>query len=247
MKGVEIQWKTVDRSRNIPSDSYENSFVSFMDGAVQYFKNAFLPLIDGTTIKFKDEARDEYESSLFTPFLFEQNISSLESILNELHFFKTNNPTLMICRTEAIKIMKGEIVSMNHVETLLTQIGDYFYGLAMRLFSYYQQHRLWIFQGSVLMEKGIIRRSAGKLMESDEKGVPFAFYDCLIMEIETKTALSEQLVGKKVLGNSFIEGIFGYMIAYAFQISYECMNRKLFDDLDERKRILRRIDDLKKG
>ncbi|PKL36215.1 MAG: hypothetical protein CVV44_18535 [Spirochaetae bacterium HGW-Spirochaetae-1] len=246
MRGVEAQWKILDKSKHDPQDVFDNNYINYLDAAVQFFKNAFTCLINGTPITFRDEHRDEFESSVFTADIFDDELKAFESLLNAMHQFRTANPTLNLKREEAVRIMRKQLATMNHVEDLIGSMGEYFYDLAKKLLFFYEQHRLWIFYGNQASGKGMIRRPLERtdLAGEREEGRPLPFYDCSIIRIESGTALSDQLVGKKVLGNSSGEGIIGYIISYAFQIAHQCGNSRLLSDLEERKKILRRIQDL---
>jgi hypothetical protein len=69
-RAAELQWSQVDRRKNDPSAAMENDFIQYLDAVVRFFRNTFLPLIDGSSITFRDSARDEFSSPVFRQDVF---------------------------------------------------------------------------------------------------------------------------------------------------------------------------------
>ena len=65
MKGVEDQWRYIDKKHYDPKTTYNENFISFIDALVQYFKNMYVPLLDGTTVVFRDMGREEMRGRCF--------------------------------------------------------------------------------------------------------------------------------------------------------------------------------------
>jgi hypothetical protein len=249
-RAVELQWGQVDRRKNDPSAALENNFILYLDAVVRFFSNTFLPLINGSSITFRDSARDEFSSPVFRQEVFMNETRTLERLIGEINTFRSANPTLNLSYNEAVKIMKGRITTMNNVRELLLSAGDFFYELASRILLYYEEHRKWIFNGSPWKEKALVRRPVGPdfLEESSGgggKGSPMPFYDCIIIGFERPMPLSERLLGKKVLGNTSGEGLLGYMTAYAFQAAGLCSNPRIASDMERRNSLRAREKELR--
>ncbi len=243
--GVEVQGRLLDRKRSDPEDLLNNNFLAYLDGAMHYFRHAWFNLLDGTPVQLRDVARDEYESPLFSDEIFTDEVNTLERLLNAMHDFRTENPTMVVSNSEMTGIMTGQISTMNHVRELVTSAGNFFYNLASDLLFYYDQHRLWIHHGNRRVEKSEVRRPVRKSDYSDlTGGRPFAFFDCIITGFEEEPRLFEEIKGRKVLGTSFGEGVVSIIIAYAFQIAQLCRNESLQKDMGDRRELLSRIDQL---
>lgn len=242
---VEIQGRLLDRKRYDPEELLQNNFIAYLDGTLHYFRHSFLSLIDGTQVHLRDVARDEYESPLFSDEIFIDEVNTLEKLLNSFHEFRTENPTMVISSSEISGIMSGQISTMNHVREMVTMAGNYFYNMAKELFFYYDQHRLWIHHGNRRIEKSEVRRPVRKSDYQDlAEGKPFSFFDCVITGFEQTPRLADELKGRKVMGTTFGEGVVSIMTAYAFQVAHLCRNESLQKDLNDRKDLLARIDQL---
>ncbi len=248
-KGIENQWNTIENKKHNPDIVYNEDFFSYIDGIVQYFKNACMPFLDGSIIYFKDPDRNEYESSIFSAEYFREDFVRLDSIIDEMHFFKSNNPTLAISRNEVEKIMRKKIRSMSHVEEFVRVVGDFFYNIGKELLYIYELHRLWIFNRNTQNNLMDIRIP----LEKDEvkkiplqSGRPIPFYDSTIKDFFSGSKLTKNMTGEKIIDHSMNEGIFIYVLAFALQAAQECFNEKLFSELDERKKIMNRLEDIRR-
>ncbi|OHD63031.1 MAG: hypothetical protein A2176_09430 [Spirochaetes bacterium RBG_13_51_14] len=245
LKGVEDQWRYIDRKHYDPKTTYNENYIHFLDALVQYFKNMYLPLLDGTTIVFRDTARQEHEGSFFSFNYFQSHLERFSSILDEMHFFRTNNPTLSVGRDEARKHMKGSGTSLGSVERFMRSIGECFYAIGKELQDVYEMHRRWVAGRTMTAGSEPVRDTIKDrlLDDTSEWGRPIPFYDCVIKEIEDGSALSKELAGKRVLEDSLWEGVYIRMNAFAYQVAYECMSEFLARDLENRKALLKKIEE----
>jgi hypothetical protein len=244
-KGVEDQWRYIDKKHHDPRTVYHENFIGFLDALVQYFKNMYLPLLEGTTIIFRDMGREEHEGALFSFDYFEKHLVLFNKILDEVHFFRTNNPTLALSREEAKRILKNVSGKQAEVGRFIRTIGDCFYFIGRDLQVVYDQHRRWAAGRSSLAGIEPPRDPLKNRLpdEKNELGRPIPFYDCVIMEVKNGTAVSKELAGKRVMDDSLYDGVFVRMNAFAYQVAYECMSERLAADLEERKSLLKRIED----
>jgi hypothetical protein len=245
VKGVEDQWRYIDKKHHDPKTAYNENFISFLDALVQYFKNLYLPLLEGTTIVFRDNGREEFEGALFSFDYFEKHLVLFNKILDQMHYFRTNNPTLALSRNEMKKIMTGQTGKQADVSRFIRSIGDCFYLIGRELQAVYDQHRRWAAGRSVLTGTEPARDPLKNpiMDEASEWGRPIPFHDCVILEVENGTTLSKELTGKRVMEDSLYDGIFVRMNAFAYQVAYECMSERLTLDLEERKNLLKKIED----
>ncbi len=244
-KGVEDQWRYIDKKHHDPKRAYSENFISFLDALVQYFKNMYLPLLEGTTIVFRDMGREEREGALFSFDYFEKHMALFNKILDEMHFFRTNNPTLALSREDAKRILKGLSGRQAEVGRFIRLIGDCFYLFGRDLQEVYDQHRRWA-AGRTSLTGTEPAREPLKNRVTDpagDLGRPIPFYDCVILEVKNGTAVSKELSGKRVMEDSLYDGVFVRMNAFAYQVAYECMSEKLVNDLEERKSLLKKIED----
>ena len=249
MRSADEQLKLVDKKKYDVDALYRDNFFSFLDSLVNYFNNAYVPLLNGSTVEFTDSATDAVEGAIFSPDFFSEEMSSLNSILNEMHFFRSNNPTLALTHDEVKKIMKGQIQTMNHVQSFITMIGDFFYRLARVLQPHYENHSNWIARGKNLQTRSIIRtplKPAAEVITIPE-GYPLPFFDCSIKGFEDNRPLGARLAGKRVVTDSMKDGVFVHIVAFAYQVCYECMNERFARDMSERKKLLIALKDVEKS
>jgi hypothetical protein len=245
MKGAEDQWRFVDKKHYDTKTTYNENFISFLDALVQYFKNLYLPLLDGTPVVFRDTARQEIEGAIFSYSYFQSHLDLFNRILDEMHFFKTNNPTMAVTRDDAKKMLKGQAASQSNLDRFIRSIGDCFYLIARELQRVLDLHRLWAAGRTALSNSENIRESLKdrNIDVSGEWGRPLPFYDCVIKEIGNGTALSRELAGKRLVEDSLRDGIFVRMCGFAYQAAYECMSERLSRDLEERNRLIKLLDE----
>lgn len=244
VKGVEDQWRYIDKKHHDPKTVYNDNFMSFLDALVQYFKNMYVPLLEGTTILFRDMGREEFEGSLFSFDYFERHLALFSKILDQMHFFRTNNPTLALSKSEVKRIIAGQGGKQAEVGRFIRSIGDCFYLIGRDLQTVYEQHRRWASLRSS-PAGGESPRDPLKnpiMDEGGERGRPIPFHDCVILEIKNGTAVSKELSGKRVMEESLTDGVFVRMTAFAYQVAYECMSERLEADLEERKKLLQKIE-----
>ncbi|MBN2160449.1 MAG: hypothetical protein JW807_13730 [Spirochaetes bacterium] len=248
LKGVEDEWRYIDRRHYDPKIIYNENFTSFLETLVLYFRNLYVPLLDGSTIRFRDMGRQEIEGSIFSFNYFESQLTDFNRILDDMHFFKTGNPTLAVKREEIRRIMRDRSVTMAHVEKFIRSIGDCFYFIGKELQRVYDMHRRWTAGRSAPSANDPIREPIKDRegAEDRERARPIPYHDCVILELENSTALSREIIGRRVMEDSLYDGVFVRMTAFAYQVAYECMNERVARDLEERKALLKKIEDAPK-
>ncbi|MDR3237368.1 MAG: hypothetical protein LBT84_02565 [Spirochaetia bacterium] len=246
-KGVGTQWKIIDKNKVSPIEVFNNDFPVFLEGGVLFFKNLFVPLINGSALIFNDREKKEIVSSIFAQDFFIDDIKSLKKLLTDIHEFRSENPMLVVSRDETVRIMRGQIVSMNHVETLVRGAGDFFYNIAKKLFPYYDSHTQWIKSEKPKTTLAAVRTPL-VLPETEDSAKPkgaLPFYDCLIIGFDKPAPLTAALENKKIIG-LMGDGIIDNLLAYSYQAANFCLNAELLHDIEERSNIIHRIDDLEK-
>ncbi|MCP4137255.1 MAG: hypothetical protein GY754_40170 [bacterium] len=244
MKAVHDQWKFVDKRERDLVETYKTNFFTFLDGVIQYFKNTFIPFLDGTFINFKDKQKKEYESAVFSPSYFEDEIETLGTLIDEVHFFRSNNPTLAISLAEVKKIMTGQIATMSDVKNFIVGMGDFFYKLGNKLQVLYDLHGTWEKKAAPLEDPAVIRiilKDPNIETGDYEKGKPIPFYDCVIEGFQRNDSLTRLLVGRKIYDLNSTDGIITYLLAFSYQAAYECINVRMLKDLKERKALMKTI------
>jgi len=247
MKSVDDQWRIADNRRMDSYAVYKDNFFTFLDALINYIKNACVPILNGASIQFVDNKKNQFEGSIFTFTYMEEELGNLLSINNEMHFFRTNNPTLAVSLSEVKKIMRGQINSMADVKHFVTALGDFLYKTGKKMQKVYDLHRLWEINGRQLEEKNLLRKPLDfMLIDNDEykTGRPLPFFDCTISGFQNSTPLSKLFSGKMIYDSASAEGVFVYMIALFYQGAYACMNRHLMNDLSVRKNILKDIENI---
>jgi hypothetical protein len=245
--GVEKQWELIDKKRQRAENAYHDDFFLFIDGVIQYFRNSYLQLLDGSSLYLRDPERNEIETSFFSKTFLIDELSELDSILDEMHLFKSNNPTLTLKYSEIKKIMMKQLTSLSNVEDYIRNIGNFFYRLAKKMQEPYDMHRKWIFNGSppVNIEKirhPLERKDINRI--SKDKGAPLPYYDCTIKEFYQNNQLVKSLAGKKFIDESGDSGIYPDILSFLYQTAHECYNDYLLSELDERKRLMRQIEEI---
>jgi hypothetical protein len=245
LRGVEDQWRYIDKKRHDAKIAYTENFLNFIDALLQYFKNMYVPLLDGSPVVFRDMGRQELEGALFSFNYFEDHLIIFNKILDEMHIFRTNNPTLVLGREEVKKLVNDETDSQAHIGRFIRTIGDCFYMVGRELQSIYDLHRRWVAGRTQLTGNEPARESIKEraLNENNEWGRPIPFNDCIIIEVKNGTALSKELTGKRVLEDSLYNGVFVRMNAFAYQVAHECASERLAKDLEERKNLLKKMED----
>ena len=244
-KAAEDQWKLMDNKHYDPKGVYDDNFFSFLDSLVFYFKNKYRPLLDGTVIKFRDRGREELEGSVFSSKYLDGELKNLDLALDEMHFFKSSNPTLAVSRDEVRNIISGKISNMSHSERFIKNLSDCFYLIAKELQILFELHKKWSKGESVLNESKFIRIPLKtKKVESDSSNAarPIPFYDCAILAVENGNALTKDLIGKRLLDDSLDEGTFIDIMAFCYQFSYECFNERINKELETMKELIVKID-----
>ena len=244
LRGVEDQWRYIDKKHYDARMMYNENFINFLDALLQSFRNMYVPLLDGSTVVFRDMGRQEFEGAIFSLNYFEGHLDLFNKVLNEMHSFRTGNPTIAIGRDEVKKMMKGQGGSGAQVDRLMRSIGDCFYLFGKELQVVYEQHRRWAAGRApgAGIEPARESLKARGLDEKSEWGRPVPFYDCVIIEVKNGSPLSKELAGKRVMEDSLMDGVFLRMNAFAYQVAHECMSERLARNLEERKKLLNKAE-----
>ncbi len=245
IRAVEEQWKNIDKKHYNVRLMYTDNFFNYLDGLVNYFNNAFIPLIDGSTIHFRDPRRHEFEGRIFTGDFFEDDLKVLNGILNEIHYFRSNNPTLAISWAEVKKIMSGQINTMAHVGNFVRDLGDFFYNIGTELQQFYDHHKTWVFNSSRKKNDQQEHRPIATREVTPgemEQGIPLPYHDCIVLDFDNSSDLTKNFSGKRLLGDAMKDGLFVELLAFAYQTAAECFNERLNRDISKRKELQRDID-----
>jgi hypothetical protein len=248
LRAFEDQWKIVKNRRHNFENVYEDNFFMFLDECVNYFVNVFWPFIDGSTIVLTDEL-NRYEASIFSDKYFQTENALLQDVIGEMHGFIAKNPTITISRKEMRMIKSGQIKTMRDVNLFMKRIGELFYRYGVELQQLNAYHQLWLYNGLALKNKNIIRRALDTRIfpeDVDKTGYPIPFYDCKVEQFAKIPKLDKLFIGKYVMSESLHDGIFKHIIAFCFQVAYECFDDSLFNDLQTRKELRKKIKNLNK-
>ncbi len=246
-KCFDEQWRIVDKKRQDSSTVYQEDFFSFIDGCVHYFNNAWMPVLDGSIVSFEEPGGRTIEGRLFSGNYFERDRKSLDDILAEVYYFRTNNPNMVIGLEEARRVLKGSIKTLAHIEVFLKRIGALFFSIGTELHRVYELHRTWARLGRSLPDSKLIRiplADRGSLDDAGANGHPIPFYDCRIKGFQEPSPLVKTLAGSGIINADFNEGIIVNIIAFCYQLAYQCQDESLARDLDTRKSIIAEIKNL---
>lgn len=237
-KSVEEQWKLADRINRDAVDSLKKNYIVYLEGAVHYFKNLLLQVLDGSPLLLEKNGVQR-EGSLFTPDFFREEIRDLESLLDTFFTFRNHNPTLKISDDEVKKIMLKKISSMDHVETLIYKAGSVFYSFGKKLHEVYHTH-IFSDAGAALSARPLSLSDTG---EPDKSGIPFT--DFILKGVAVNTPLLRRIAGQRILSDSKRGGIFIFIMAFCYQLSTLCVYPLVQNDLTKRDLLKREIAELK--
>lgn len=241
----ELQWKHTDRRKQDPEAVFEDDFIGFIDSCITYFSKYFIPFLDGSILKFEDMEKNQIEGSVFHKNYFSSECTQLSILNEELYHFKDNNPTIVISRKEVLKILKGEMETMSHVEKLIRDVGSLFYLFGQEMLKLYEKHKKWIDNDEKIQNPDDIRTALSDAEDSNFYagiGRPIPFYDCMIKGGHEGTILSKTLINKFVAGAGIGNEAIFQIAAFSYQLAYECEEEKLFNDMKNRKSLLNQID-----
>ncbi len=238
VKSVDDQWKYADRINRDAGDSYKNNFIVFLEGMICYFKNLFIPVLNGDPLFF-DLYGNIAEGAIFSHEFFIEEIGEIEQLAVDVYNFRNLNPTLKITEDELKKIVAGKISSMDHVEGIVFKAGSCFYAFANSLHEVYHNHIR-------AMEKtGKSELKTAPLNPEDKNSEVFIPYSvCMFKEFEPQTPLLKRISGKKILSSSTKGGVIVFIMAYCYQAALVCGYPQLQNDLGKRDIIRRQIKDL---
>jgi hypothetical protein len=210
---------------------------------VHYFKNMYLPFLDGSPLLFRDMGRDEYAGSMFSPNYFSSHCENFRHIVDDINVFRSNNAGYRVTKNDVKRSLKGEIVLPEQAALIIRFVGDFFYGVGNELQYWYDSHRLWASSRSKpaypdLSHTSIMDRD---LDSQNAQGRPIPYYNCVIKEVKNRTPLMNEVLGKRVLEDSLRDGVYVQLNAFAYQVAYECHNGSLLRDLDDMKSVRKMI------
>ena len=247
--GVVEQWRLMDfNKKNNPEEVYSDNYLYFLDTALNYFKNLFYPILKGSEIIFKNKDNNEITGKIFDLETFSK-IANFEKIMNEFHYFKTNNPILTVTRKEILSIYSGQLKTMINLHTLLNSISSFFYQLGHELLVYYAAHVLWFkeMKKDKKLKELKVEKTYEVLGEGELENSPFPYYNYLFIDYVVESSkLSKSISGRKVIGENLYSGVIFHMISFCFQLSKDCFNENLNIDIRKEKEMLRSIRMLQK-
>ncbi len=236
-RSVEDQWKLSDRVNRDAADSLKKNFIVYLEGAVRYFRDLLMQLLNGTPLLLEKNGV-ERDGAIFTHEYFSEESRELDSLLDSFFVFRNHNPTLKVSDEEARKIMLKKIPSMDHVEALIYKTGSFFYGAGKKLHEIYHNH---IFEEeSQPLTKPLGFSETG---EPDVKGIPNSGF--VLKGVETSTPLFRRIAGQIILKESGKGGVYIFIMAYCYQMSNLCMYPLMQNDISKRDLLKREIAELK--
>lgn len=247
VRAVEDQWRIVDKKRYDPKSIYRENFISFIDALLHYFNRVYLPILSGSAIFLKKGKDSLVETALFSEGYMASHVREFQEILDEMHFFKGNNPTMMLTHEEVGKIMRHSIKSMGYVERILNSIGYFFYNIGNELIYCLQSHAAWR-EGGMEEDSAYTKPISFNEKESiqNENSRVFPYYDTTFHAFSDEDPMQTLLRGKVLLADNENEGILIDMVAYCLQSSLECFNSSILEEVGKRKKISGEIARLEK-
>jgi hypothetical protein len=234
LKAYADQLRYEDHKQIDPQLTYNDFYFNFLHGLLHYFQDMYIPLLDGSPIIFRDIGREVHTGSIFSPGFFKDELSKFNSIFEVLHQFINNNPGLVLTRDRVTKIMKGEEAPPAHADLLIGSLGAFFYHIGRELQHFFDEHRKWTSLRTRSMDTELARLPIQERRKDGDEGLgrPIPFYDCGVKELKSGSALTNGLIGERVLEDSLQDGIFVRMNAFAYQFAGDCLNENLLHDLD---------------
>ncbi len=244
LKAYADQMRYFSRKQQDPKAAYNDNFINFIHGLVSYFKNLYVPFLDGSVIVFRDMGREEHEGTLFSVAYFAGLLDEFKGIVEGINSYRNENPGMEYARDEVKKAMKGGPESSFKAGALFQEAGECFYKIGKELQLWYDSHRRWASSHARFANTELIRVSIKEsdLSDHDEEDRPIPFYDCVVKEVADGSALVNELIGKRVLEDSLRDGVYVRMNAFAYQAAYECLNERLFQDIEEMKSLRKRME-----
>lgn len=237
------QWKYVDKKNYDPLTVYEENFLNFFASILNYFNTVYVYFLTGNELVVKSPDGDLFRSPVFKPGWFSPMNAEFNALLNDLHLFRTNNPSLTLSRKEVRSIASGRIPSMSHVDQMIRRFGDFFANLGDELKN-----------GIDSAEAAVSDNTSGKnRLDSPESGLindtPFTdtAFSCIIENIEPGNSLFNRFKGLRVISSTAaLPGLMDEITAFCYQFSIESQNDKILSLINEQKSLNRRIEEIDK-
>jgi len=244
---AEDLWRYVDRKHYDPKSVYNENFIAFLDALLRYFKLAFFPLIDGSPILFRDMARQEHHGAIFSFSVMQVVCERFSRSLDDLHFFRTGNPTIFVSKDDVAQILAGRGGPLAHLQGMIRSAGESFYYITKALQIPYEMHRRWATGRSGPAADSLIRRPLTEEDLADAGGSrPIPYYDCVVKDLGSDHPLAKDLSGRRLIEDSLRDGLYVRMMAMACQAANECRDEHLRAEMDERKAILAKLESSEK-
>jgi hypothetical protein len=247
LKSFDDQWRLVDKRRGDSTEAYKGDFISFIDGLLNYFNNSLAHCVDGSILSLENDNEEVVEGRIFTETFFERELRALEEVTREFFFLRTNNPNLVVPYDELQRIFKGQIKSMIHIGAVLKKIGGVFYHLGTALHRVLAGHKRWAGLGKPSGESAGLRvpldRNSRESMKMSE-GMPVPFHEYRLKAFINNFPLARTLAGMPVINADFNEGFIIIIVAFCYQLAYECGDEGIQGDLQNRKSILSTLREL---
>lgn len=247
LKSFDDQWRLVDKRRGDSAEVYRGDFISFVDGLLSYFNNSLVHCMDGSLLTLEDDREEIIEGRIFNETFFERELRALEEITREFFFLRTNNPNLAVSYDELQRIFKGQIKSMTHINAVLRKIGGVFYHLGAALHRVMLSHKKWAGLGRPVGDGTVLRvpldRGSRETMAMTE-GMPIPFHEYKLKAFINNFPLARTLAGMPIINADFNEGILIIIVAFCYQLAYECGDESIQGDLQNRKSILSTLREL---
>jgi hypothetical protein len=236
-------WHIFSNKRQEFGNYPEENFFFFLDDCTNYFIQVYVPLLNGSIQKFISPDQTLVEGAIFTPNYFESQISILLDLQRDLFSYRTKNPNSLISLDEVRKIQQGKLATMNHIKSFVDHMGAVFYSFAVELHAVYRAHtRLMSDQVAHLVPASQDPLRPGIVYDHEEEGFALPFYNMKIAKQDKLPPLLKTIVGKYIMSDSVRDGLFKCMLAFCYQMAYECRSPLLERDIDRRSEIRRLIE-----
>lgn len=236
---AEEQWRYVDKKHYDVSSVYEENFFGFIDCLVNYFNGVYSYFFSGGVAVLNPANGRPVQGIVFDPGWFRVFSADFTSLLEELHFFRTNNPSLSLTRAEVKKIVSGQINTMSHVAAFIRKIGDLFYYIGTDLCS--------LISGGDYVSKPAEGNLKPAKREADGSAGTAVLYGCVIEDIPLQGMTMKRFNGMPVVSGWGSHALVNEIAAFCYHISFECFNERLLSMMNGQRAITARIEEIEKS
>jgi hypothetical protein len=244
---VEDEWRYIERKHYDSAVVYEENFLSFIESLISYFNLTYAGILRGEPLRLKNSDGLLFTTRLFDTAWFRGFEAELNPVLDEIHFFKTKNPSLALSKIEIRKIVSGQIGSMPHISSFIRRISEFFFTLGMDLMYLHDAHKQSA--DTIIVQENVpvpIKIHGEPMTAADAGYKKFIIpnHQSSIDEFEVNTVLNRRFNGKNLTGDG--ASLFNELSAFCLQFSKECFNEKISAIESRAGSITLRIDELKK-